>query len=431
MELSGKLSEGDKLTVVNPSIMAENDISKVNKESIFSVQDVGLVLPHRMRSNVLTRGQMGYAVIGLRDPRQIRPGSMVVLQNDISEVSTMEKPESISLSDEMARSVLFASVHPMNANEFDDLCAAVDKLALNDTGLEVNRISGASSNEGGPFLGPGLRIGFQGLLHVEVFRQRLSDEFGMDAIVTPPKVPYLIKYLPNKRSRRGANAPDEEIIEDLSKWPASGERFDIMEPVVKVRVIAPIDYAGNVMDLIKRKRGEKLETDPIDDQNWIFSATMPWGEVVTNFHDALKNSTAGYASFDTEEDGYKKGDLCRIQIMLNGEAVDPLTFVCHRSTAHSEARIVCEKLKDTLPREQFIIKIQAKADSKIIASAHIKAYRKDVLTTGGSKSVGGGDVTRKKKLLEKQKRGKKRLAARGSGRVRLSQEAFNSVIART
>ena len=358
--LSGTLSEGDRMTVVGTSFYNDDSLSgpKVPKESFFSVQDVGVVLPHRVRTRTLSRGQMGYAVIGLRDPRQAKPGSLIVSQSEIKKVAKMEYPSWISLSDKMSRSVLFASVHPLAADEFDELCTAVDKLALNDTGIEVHRTSGSSSSDGGPFLGPGLRIGFQGLLHVEVFRQRLLDEFEMDAIVTPPKVPYLIKYLPNKNSRRGAEAPSEEIIEDLSKWPANGERFDILEPIVKVKVIAPVEYAGNVLELIKRKRGENMTTEQIDDHSWIFNSDMPWGEVVTDFHDTLKNCSAGYASFDIEEAGFKKGDLCRVEIMLNGESVDPLTFVSHRSIAHIEGRSVCSKLKQSLPREQFVIRIQ-------------------------------------------------------------------------
>ena len=422
---------------------------------------------------------MGYAVVGLRDPRQALPGSILVAHGDLNSIieqhhqhqqrillnredededddghkkqcqqkqwmkNLMEQNVASTTNSDGSnsdKSVLFASVHPMEAYEFDELCAAVDRLALNDTGLEVHRTysSGAGSSidgeNGGPFLGPGLRIGFQGLLHVEVFRQRMLDEFGMEAIVTPPKVPYTIQYLSSKSSRRSQDDPTEEVIEDLAKWPPSGERFDVLEPIVSVRVIAPVEYAGNVMELIKRKRGYDMETKPIDDANWMFTAHMPWGEVVTDFHDSLKNSTAGYGSFDTTEAGVKKGKLAKVSILLNGDVVDPLTFVSHVDTAQAESRVVCKKLKESLPREQFVIKIQAKADGKIVASESIKAYRKDVLTTGGSKAVGGGDITRKKKLLEKQKRGKKRLqnqSGGSGGKVRLSQAAFNSVIARS
>jgi len=358
--LSGKMEEGDRLVVVDDSFY-DKHLSKerqVSNESQFSLQEVGMVLPHRVRTGKLLSGQMGYAIVGLRDPRQARPGSLVLSQDSIDKAFHMEKPEWMLDGDVSQQSALFASVHPLEAGEFDDLCSAVDKLSLNDTGLEVHRTSGASGTDGGPFLGPGLRIGFQGLLHVEVFRQRLLDEFNMEAVVTPPKVSYLIKYLPSKMSSRKQDEPMEEIIEDLSRWPKSGERFDIYEPIVKVRVISPVDYAGNVMELIKKKRGYDMSTEVIDDLNWIFHAQIPWGEVVTSFHDELKNCTAGYASFDTLDAGYKKADLCRVEIMLNGDSVDPLTFVSHRTNAQKESRVVCKKLKETLPREQFVIKIQ-------------------------------------------------------------------------
>lgn len=314
----------------------------------------------------------------------------------------------------------------------DELAQGVDNLALNDMGLEVQKTAGNSNNDGGPFLGPGLRVGFQGLLHVEVFQQRLLDEHGIEAIITPPKVPYKITYLPNKSSafHRADDAPKTEIIEDLARWPKVGSRYKVEEPVVDVRIMAPHEYAGNLMDLIKRRRGIDMETKPVDENTWLFTATMPWGEVVTNFFDELKTASAGYASFDHKESDppFREGNLTKVEIMLNSEIVAPLSFIAHRDVAQEQGRVVCKKLQSVLPRQQFVTVIQAKADSKIIASERIRAYRKDVLTTGGSKSVGGGDVTRKKKLLEKQKKGKARQQT--TGKVTLSQAAFNSVIQR-
>jgi GTP-binding protein LepA len=184
------------------------------------------------------------------------------------------------------------------------------------------------------------------------------------------------------------------------------------------------------MELIKRKRGAKMQNKPIDENTWLFTAAMPWQDVVTDFHDDLKSISAGYASFDVSESDppQQEADLVKVELLLNSEIVDPLAFVCHRDVAQSQARIVCQKLQEVLPRQQFVTVIQAKADGKIIASARVKAYRKDVLTKSG-KTVGGGDVTRKRKLLEKQKRGKKRQQA--TGKVQLSQAAFNTVISRS
>ena len=380
---------------------------------------------------MLNCGQMGYSIVGMRDPRQARPGSFIVLNSDLAKVSNMSLPvvdgRNFGLS---AQSALYASVHPVEGDGFDELCAAVDKLALNDTGLEIHRTSGSGNTNGGAYLGPGLRVGFQGLLHVEVFRQRLVDEFGLEAIVTPPKVPYTITYLHSSRgSRRPIDAPNEVVVEDLSQWPDSGERFVVKEPIVYLRIMAPIEYAGNVMELIKRKRGTKMETKPIDENTWLFASCMPWGEVVTDFQDELKNTTAGYGSFETSEAEPMQADLVKVDIMLNGDVVEPLAFVCHKDDAPRQARTVCEKLQEVLPRQQFVIVIQAKAGAKIIAAERIRAFRKDVLTTRAGKNVGGGDITRKKKLLERQKKGKKRQQC--TGKVNLSQDAFNSVITRS
>jgi GTP-binding protein LepA len=327
--------------------------------------------------------------------------------------------------------VLYASVHPEEEDGFEELCEAVDRLALNDKGLEVARTAdhGSSNSEkGGPFLGPGLRVGFQGLLHVEVFRQRLLDEFGIEAVVTPPKVPYHITYLPTKQN----NLPEAytEIVEDLNDWPEYGIKFKVEEPMVEVRVMAPVEYTGAVMELITKKRGMNLTSKPIDEDTWIFEAQMPWAEVVVNFHDMLKNVTAGYGSMDTFEADppLLEANLSKVDILLNGDAVGPLSFVCHSPNAQGEARGVCKKLHEVLPRQQFVVVIQAKAGGKIVASERIRAYRKDVLVKSG-KVVGGGDISRKKKLLEAQKRGKKR--QQSGGKVTLSQAAFNSVISRS
>lgn len=417
--VSGQLTESDRVSIVHPG-----QEEGTRSGDSYSVQEVGIVTPKPLRTKVLYPGQMGYTRFGLRDPRQAMPGTVVLWTKQVG----MDMPIPQLPSDAVSKSVLYASVHPEEADGFEDLFNAVERLALNDTGLEVQRTSaqGDGGEGGGPFLGPGLRVGFQGLLHVEVFRQRLSDEFGIEAIVTPPKVKYRVTLSPGK----GSNLKDEitKTIEDLSEWPDSGTKSTIEEPIVLVRVVARVEDAGGVMDLISRKRGTELETKPLDEEQWVFTAKMPWAEVVIDFHDQLKNVTAGFGSMDTFEAGYAKGNLSKVDIMLNGDAVDPLAFVCHKDVAQREARVVCKKLQEVLPRQQFVTVIQAKAGSKVIASERIQAYRKDVLTKSG-KTVGGGDMTRKKKLLEKQKKGKKRM--QHTGKVQLSQAAFNSVITRS
>ena len=253
--LSGSIGENDRISIIEPAsyeqIMAlggEREKTTggggdpppddhpahahhtVRKDS-FSVQEVGLMMPQRIRTGMLTRGQMGYVIAGLRDPREARPGAILSLQKQIPTIigNDMVLPPSVSMGQ---RSVLYASVHPMEGDGFDELFSAVSRLALSDAGLEIQQTAGSSSSGGGPFLGPGLRVGFQGLLHVEVFRQRLEDEFDLEAIVTPPKVPYTIRYLPSKNVHRSADLPTEETIEDLIDWPDQGQRFKVFEPMV-------------------------------------------------------------------------------------------------------------------------------------------------------------------------------------------------------
>jgi elongation factor 4 len=425
--MAGSLQEGDRISIVGDSSQASQQQQQAQS---FSVQEVGLVLPGTHRTGRLRRGQLGYIRFGLKDPRSADPGTVLIFHKDVGkDIALPYRPEK-AVMDGM-KSVLYASVHPEEEDGFEELCDAVERLALNDKGLEVSRTAnqGATSSErGGPFLGPGLRVGFQGLLHVEVFRQRLLDEFGIEAVVTPPKVPYHVKFLPSKQNN--LKEPETRIVEDLDEWPSYGTKFTVEEPMVVARVMAPREYAGSVMELITSKRGIELATRPIDEDSWMFEAHMPWAEVVVNFHDTLKNVTAGYGSLDTFEADppLREARLSKVDILLNGEPVGPLAFVSHTQNAQSEARQVCKKLQEVLPRQQFVVVIQAQADGKIIASERIRAFRNDVLVKSG-KMVGGGDITRKKKLLEKQKQGKKR--AQQTGKVTLSQAAFNSVISRS
>ncbi|VEU39962.1 unnamed protein product [Pseudo-nitzschia multistriata] len=431
--ISGSIREGDRIAIAGGT-GAEAPQSPSSTQS-FSVQEVGIVLPANRRTGKLRRGQMGYVRFGLRDPRQADPGTVLVFQKDVGKdicipALNQSAGDGNNASASNSNSVLYASVHPQEEDGFQELCDAVDRLALNDKGLDVKRTADAGSSgseSGGPFLGPGLRVGFQGLLHVEVFRQRLSDEFGIEAVVTPPKVPYHVTLLPSKSNN--LVEPITTVVEDLEDWPSYGTKFRVEEPMVQVRIMAPVEYTGAVMELITNKRGTDLTTKTIDKNSWMFEAQMPWAEVVVNFHDMLKTATAGYGSLDTSEADppLREARLSKVDVFLNGEPVGPLSFVSHTPNAQADARVVCKKLQEVLPRQQFVTVIQAKADGKIVASERIRAYRKDVLNKSG-KMVGGGDISRKKKLLEKQKQGKKR--SQQSGKVTLSQAAFNSVISR-
>lgn len=363
--VSGELCEGDRIAFAR----TPGDDKSASQQS-FSIQEVGLVLPHSKRTRYLLRGQMGYVRFGLRDPRQARPGTILVLQKHLGKEMCL--PHLPNIQDN-SRSVLYASVHPSESDGFDELCNAVDRLALNDSGLEVSRTSALSGGErGGPFLGPGLKVGFQGILHMEVFRQRLYDEFDIEAIVTPPKVPYRVTFkdaMNNKHAKQLTHYENQvKVIEDLSDWPAQGIRFKIEEPMVSVRIMAPVDCTGSVMELISRKRGIDLESKPVDEEIWLFTAQMPWAEVVVDFHDQLKNVTAGYGSMDTTDGDppFREANVSKVDIMLNGEIVEPLAFVAHKEDAHTQARVVCKKLQEVLPRQQFVTIIQAKSDGRYV-----------------------------------------------------------------
>lgn len=368
---AGQVLENDRISIV----VAKSD---GGGQQSYSVQEVGIVLPHLHRTRKLTRGQLGYVRFGLRDPRQAMPGTVLVPPTQLKNNDLcLPKIPDISLT----KSALYASVHPYESDGFEELCNAVDRLALNDTGLEVQRTSAVGNSTGGPFLGPGLRVGFQGLLHVEVFRQRLEDEFEIQAVVTPPKVcltlynqssethahiakvSYKVTSLPSKKNNH--EEAETKLIEDLKDWvrlflvlladltvswvkPEAGTKYQVEEPIVDARIIARVEDAGAVMELVNRKRGTDLNTKPIDESKWMFTAKLPWGEVVTDFHDQLKNVTKGYGSMDTSEADppFAKANLSKVDIMLNGELVEPLAFVCHKDVAHGEGKNVCKKVCD-------------------------------------------------------------------------------------
>jgi len=260
--LSGRLSETDRIAMVNSA-----------SQQSYSVQEVGMLLPAPYRTGVLRPGQMGYCRFGLRDPRRAKPGTVLILNEDVQKQISLPVP----MDEGDAQSMMYASVHPQDVSEFEELCDAINRLALNDTGLEVQKTSALGGEGGGPFLGPGLRVGFQGLLHAEVFQQRLYDEFGMEAVVTPSKVPYTVTYLPGKKNNR--TEAHTEVVEDLRQWPGPAERVLIEEPMVAARIMARVDDAGAVMDLLARKRGIKMKTTPFDDEKWLFTADLPWAEV--------------------------------------------------------------------------------------------------------------------------------------------------------
>ncbi|MEN4335691.1 translation elongation factor 4, partial [Streptococcus pyogenes] len=300
--------------------------------------------------------------------------------------------------------MVFAGIYPIESNKYNDLREALEKLQLNDASLQFEP-------ETSQALGFGFRCGFLGLLHMDVIQERLEREFNIDLIMTAPSVVYHV------------HTTDEDMIEvsNPSEFPDPTRVAFIEEPYVKAQIMVPQEFVGAVMELSQRKRGDFVTMDYIDDNRVNVIYQIPLAEIVFDFFDKLKSSTRGYASFDYDMSEYRRSQLVKMDILLNGDKVDALSFIVHKEFAYERGKIIVEKLKKIIPRQQFEVPIQAAIGQKIVARSDIKALRKNVLA-----KCYGGDVSRKRKLLEKQKAGKKRMKAIGS--VEVPQEAFLSVL---
>lgn len=300
--------------------------------------------------------------------------------------------------------MVFAGIYPIESNKYNDLREALEKLQLNDASLQFEP-------ETSQALGFGFRCGFLGLLHMDVIQERLEREFNIDLIMTAPSVVYHV------------HTTDEDMIEvsNPSEFPDPTRVTFIEEPYVKAQIMVPQEFVGAVMELSQRKRGDFVTMDYIDDNRVNVIYQIPLAEIVFDFFDKLKSSTRGYASFDYDMSEYRRSQLVKMDILLNGDKVDALSFIVHKEFAYERGKIIVEKLKKIIPRQQFEVPIQAAIGQKIVARSDIKALRKNVLA-----KCYGGDVSRKRKLLEKQKAGKKRMKAIGS--VEVPQEAFLSVL---
>jgi GTP-binding protein LepA len=300
--------------------------------------------------------------------------------------------------------MVFAGIYPVESNKYNELREALDKLQLNDASLQFEA-------ETSQALGFGFRCGFLGLLHMDVIQERLEREFDMDLIMTAPSVIYHV------------NTSDGQMHEvaNPSEFPDPAQIESIEEPYVKAQIMVPNEYVGAVMELAQRKRGDFVTMDYLDANRVNVIYHLPLSEIVFDFFDKLKSSTKGYASFDYEISDYQISRLVKMDILLNGEKVDALSFIAHKEFAQERGRVIVEKLRKLIPRQMFEVPIQAAVGGKILARADIKALRKNVLA-----KCYGGDISRKRKLLEKQKAGKKRMKAVGS--VEVPQEAFLSVL---
>ena len=379
--MEGTLKKGDKIKIMST-------------EKEFDILEIGVFSPKMKETEELSAGSVGYIITGIKSIKDTQVGDTI---------THVKNPTNIPLAGyRPALSMVFAGVYPISTDDYEDLRDALEKLQLNDASLSYVPETSLA-------LGFGFRCGFLGLLHMEIIVERLRREFGIDLISTAPSVEYHVT----------TETGETLIIDNPAEFPV-GKKY-IEEPYVKGTIIVPKDYVGNVMELCQEKRGTFLNMNYLDDTRTMISYDLPLAEIVIDFYDKLKSRTKGYASFEYEMIGYKESDLVKVDILVSGNPVDAFSFIAHKDNAYYRGRAIVERLKDVIPRQQFEVPLQAALGSKIIARETIKALRKNVLA-----KCYGGDITRKKKLLEKQKEGKKRMKAIGN--VEIPQEAFLSVL---
>lgn len=364
--------------------------------SDYEVIELGINSPKEIKKEKLSAGEVGWISASIKNIQDIQVGDTITLTNNPT-------PEPLP-GYKKQKPVVFSGIYPIDSAKYNDLREALEKLQLSDSSLEFEP-------ETSQALGFGFRCGFLGLLHMEIIQERLEREYNLELIATAPSVVYeVIKT--NK---------EKIIVENPTKLPEPQVIEKILEPYVKANIMVPTDYVGNIMDLCQKKRGTYINMNYIDETRVTIEYEMPLAEIVFDFFDQLKSITKGYASFDYDMIGYKENKLVKLDILINGEVVDALATIMHKDFAYSRGKVVIEKLKEIIPRQQFEVPIQAAIGNKIIARTNIKAMRKNVLA-----KCYGGDVSRKRKLLEKQKQGKKRMKQVGS--VEIPQEAFVAVL---
>ena len=382
--------------IVNGTLKVGDIIRMMETGASYEVTSIHINAPKEVKKNELVSGEVGFICASIKNISDVRVGDTITLEKNPADSKLPGyKP---------MKSMVFCGVYPIDTSKFEDLREALEKLKLNDASLVFEPETSSA-------LGFGFRCGFLGLLHLEIVKERVTREFNIDLITTAPSVVY--EAILNN---------DEKILVDApNKLPDKGKMKEVLEPFIKTSIFTPKEYIGPIMKLCQDKRGIYINMEYIDTSRVNIHYELPLSEIVYDFFDKLKSYTKGYASFDYEVIGYKKSDLVKMDILLNGEVVDALSVIVHKDFAYQRGRSVVEKLKEAIPRQLFEIPIQAAIGNHVIARSTVKALRKDVLA-----KCYGGDVTRKKKLLEKQKEGKKRMKQIGS--VELPQEAFMSVL---
>jgi GTP-binding protein LepA len=366
-------------------------IQMMSTGAVHELLEIGVISPEPTPSEGLAAGEVGYLITGVKDVRQSRVGDTVTGASEPAEepLDGYQDP----------KPMVFSGIYPIDGSDYPDLRDALDKLKLNDSALSYEP-------ENSVALGFGFRCGFLGMLHLEIIRERIEREFGIDIIATAPSVVYRVV----------TEAGEEVTVTNPSEFP-EGKVSHIYEPSVRATILSPSDYTGTLMELCQQRRGTLLGMEYLSSDRLELRYRLPLAEIVTDFFDQLKSRTKGYASLDYDVDEEQEADLVKVDILLNHETVDAFSAIVHRDKAYSYGVEMTKKLKSLIPRQQFEIPVQAAIGSRIIARETIKAVRKDVLA-----KCYGGDITRKRKLLEKQKEGKKRM--KSIGRVDVPQEAF-------
>lgn len=382
--------------VFDGCIKPGSEILMMSTNKSFEVTECGYTSSGMISTDEISAGDVGYVVCSIKNVKDARVGDTITDKNN-----PVDKPLE---GYKQVTPMVYCGIYPAEGEDFNSVRDALEKLQVNDAALTFE-------NETSIALGFGLRCGFLGLLHMEIIQERLDREFDLDIIATAPSVIYKV------HKKDGT----EVEIQNPTNFPKETEIDYVEEPVVHAEIMTPTDYVGVIMELCQGKRGTFIDMTYLDEKRVTIKYKLPLNEVIYDFYDALKSKTRGYASLDYDLIGYEKSDLIKLEIMINSEKVDALTLIVHEDLAYERARKIVTKLKDEIPRHQFVIPVQAAIGNKIIARETIKAYRKDVLA-----KCYGGDITRKRKLLEKQKEGKKRMRSVGS--VDVPQEAFLSVL---
>ena len=384
--------------VKNGVIRKGDRVKFFNTGKCYGAEEIGVLKMDLSPQKEVRAGDVGYIISGIKKAAEVKVGDTITLEANPVETAIQ--------GFEDVKPMVFSGIYPVDTEDYEELRYSMEKLQLNDSSLVFEPESSAA-------LGFGFRCGFLGMLHMEIIQERLEREFGMTVITTVPNVSY--------KAYMRRDPEKALIVNNPSELPEPSGMEMIEEPYIKAQVITKSEYVGQIMNLCIEKRGELTNQVYLTQDRVELSFEMPMGEIVFDFYDRLKTVSRGYASFDYHPIGYKKSDLIKMDLLLNGEQVDALSALVHRSNAFDLGKRICLKLKELIPRQQFEIPIQAAIGAKIIARETIKALRKDVTA-----KCYGGDISRKRKLLEKQKAGKKRM--RQVGRVEIPQEAFLAVL---